>query len=139
MALFKFRLEKLLEYRQLQEKWAKDAFLESRARMLEAETEVEAVQRRQRTALETRACAFDERVSLENYVTRLEDEQRAAEAALAVMSDETEIALQEWHLARHEAEAMVKLQESDFAEWTLEQNRKEQAELDEWSVLRRSA
>jgi len=139
MALFKFRLEKLLEYRQLQEKWAKDAFLECRARMLEAETEVESVQRRRATALTSKACAFDERVSLESYVTRLEDEQRAAEAALAVMADETELALQEWHRTRHEAEAMVKLQESDLAEWTLEQNRREQAELDEWSVLRRSA
>ena len=32
-----------------------------------------------------------------------------------------------------------KLREKAYAEWELEQSRKEQAELDEWAVLRRAA
>jgi flagellar export protein FliJ len=139
MAQFKFRLEKLLEYRQLQEKWAKDAYMECRAKMLEAEADVDAVKRRKSTALIARPCSFDERVSLESYVIRLEDEQRAAEAAFAIMGDETEIALEEWHIARQDAEAMVKLREADLADWTLEESRREQRELDEWAVLRRAS
>ena len=139
MALFKFRLEKLLEYRQMQEKWAQDAYMACRAKVVEAEAEAEAVARRKSTALTSRPCAIDERVSLESYVTRLEDEFRAAESVVAVMECETEVAFEEWQRARQDAEAMVKLREVDLAEWTLNQNRKEQAELDEWAVMRWAA
>ncbi len=139
MAKFKFRLEKLLEYRRLQEKWAKEAYLEALARRVETEHEVEQAKRHRAYVLQAKPCGLDERVSLDAYVTRLEDELRAAESALAVLANETESALQEWHRARSDSEAMEKLRQRELEFWTQEQNRREQTELDEWAVLRRAA
>ena len=65
MAKFKFRLEKLLEYRRLQEKWAKDAYLATVARRVEAEVEIESLKRRRNLATGSRPCALDELVSLD--------------------------------------------------------------------------
>ena len=43
MAKFDFRLEKLFEYRQLQEKWAKDEYLACMAKRIEGEDEVQRI------------------------------------------------------------------------------------------------
>lgn len=139
MTQFKFRLQKLLEYRQLQEKWAKDAYMEAVAKRNEAEHEIEAISKRKQDSLQCHPSALDSRLALDSYVTRLEDEIRAAEATREVLAGEAETAQQEWILAKQEAEAMAKLREADYEEWRLEQSRKEQNELDEWSVFRRAA
>ena len=139
MPSFKFRLQKLLEYRQLQEKWAKDAWLEATARKMESEKEVDALEKRKKTSLSAQPCALDERLALDSYVTRIEDEIRAAEAAVSVLANEVEEALQEWNRARQDAEAMGKLREAEYEQWTLDETRREQAELVEWSVLMRAS
>ncbi len=139
MAKFKFRLQKLLEYRQLQEKWAQDAFLECMARKVEAEQEVEAIQIRKRTSLSSRPCPIDERQVLDLYITRLDDEIRSAQATVSILEDEVEHAKAEWLKAKQDADAIAKLKESELSEWQLEESRREQAELDEWAVTRRAA
>jgi len=139
MAKFKFRLDKLLEYRRLQEKWAKDTYLATVARRVETEGEIEGIARRKTLAATSRPCALDGLVSLDCYLTRLDDEQRGQEAALAVIEGEVETALKAWNEARQAAEAIGKLRESELVAWNVEQNRKEQGELDEWSVFRRAA
>lgn len=139
MAKFKFRLAKLLEYRRLEEKWAKDTYAECMARKVEAEAELEAMRAKRIDAFQAKPCALDERVSLDAYVTRLEDAERAAEAALAVLENDVETTQEAWMAAKIEVDAIQKLCDAEFAQWLLEENRKEQAELDEWSVLRRAA
>ncbi|MBS1722939.1 MAG: flagellar export protein FliJ [Armatimonadetes bacterium] len=139
MAKFKFKLEKLLEYRRLQEGWAKDAYAETMARKLEAEGQLEGLRRKRQEACMARPCGLDGRVSLDKYVTRLQDEERAGEATLSVLESDVEAAQQVWLEARKEAEAIQKLRDADFEQWLLEENRREQAELDEWSILRRAS
>ena len=139
MINFKFRLEKLLEYRRLQEKWAKDAYLEVIVRKFEAEAEIESIKRRRETALRSSPSALDELVSLDAYMTKLDDDQRASETAESVISTEVETALDEWTVTRMQVAAIEKLREAELAEWTLNENRREQSELDEWSSQRRAA
>lgn len=138
MAKFRFKLQKLLEYRELQEKWAKDAYLEIVARRNEVVADVEAVKRRRETAMSAHPTALDELVSLDSYLTRLDDDQRALEAAVAVIEGEVEEALAEWNKARLAHSAIVKLRDKEFGEWMLNENRREQADLDEWSSQRRA-
>lgn len=138
MAKFKFKLQKLLEYRELQEKWAKDAYLEIVARKHEVTAEVEAVKRRRETAMSSHPTALDELLSLDSYLTRLDDDQRALEAAVSVIESEVEEALGEWNQARLAHSAICKLRDKEFAQWMLDENRKEQADLDEWSSQRRA-
>lgn len=139
MAKFRFRLEKLLEYRCLQEKWAKDAYLEALGRRHEVEGQVEAAKRRKSTALRSHPSGLDELMSLDAYFTRLDDEHRALEAALAVVSDEAEALLGEYQTAKRESAAIAKLREVAYSQWVLEQSRREQADLDEWASQRRAS
>ena len=139
MVKFKFRLEKLLEYRRLQEKWAKDAFLETTARKYEAEAETEAVKRRRTTALRSSPKAVDEHVNLDAYLTKLDDDQRACETTVSVIATEVEMALAEWNVTKQQVASIEKLREAELAEWTLNENRREQSDLDEWSSQRRAA
>lgn len=139
MSKFTFRLQRVLEYRQLQEQWAKDAYLECVAKQLEAEQEIEAILRRRSDSLQSRPCAFDERQTLDSYVTRLEDEVRAAHVTRDILIEEVEVALQEWIKAKQDAEAMSKLRETELDAWNLDERRREQSELDEWSVMRRAS
>lgn len=139
MAKFKFRLERLLEFRRMQEKWAKDAYSEVLSRKNQVEHEVELLQKKLELGAMSRPCAVDERIALNNYFERLDDSIRAQQVLVKMLEDESEQALKAWHEARKDAEAMEKLKEADYAEWLLEENRREQAELDEWAVLRRAA
>ena len=136
---FKFRLEKLLEYRRLQEKWAKDAYLEVMVRKFEAEAEIESIKGRREIALRSSPSALDKLVSLDTYLTRLDDEQRASETAESVILTEVELALDEWNETKTQVGAIEKLREAELAEWTMNENRREQSELDEWSSQRRAA
>lgn len=139
MAKFKFRLEKLLEYRRLQEGWAKDAYLEAVARRNEAESQVTSTVQRKQRAMASHPVGIDERRSLDSYLTRLDDEIRGHEAALAVVADEADQALSDYQHAKQETAAIEKLREARFEEWMLEDNRKEQAALDEWATQRRAS
>ncbi len=139
MAKFAFRLEKLLEYRRMQEGWAKDAYLAARARRIEGEQEIEELQGRRTEALQASPSTVQAMLDLEAYLVRLDDLERDMEVALSVLKDEEETARQEWIRARTDAEALQKLRDNEFADWLREENRREQAELDEWAVTRRAA
>jgi flagellar export protein FliJ len=139
MAKFKHRLEKLIEYRRLQEGWAKDAWMEAQAARIEGERARDQAWARYRR--EQRAMTGDPRAQMEQalYVDRLAGEAAAEEAALGVVISEEEIARRAWLQARQDAEALEKLREKAREEWRREQDRREQAELDELAVLRRAA
>jgi flagellar biosynthesis chaperone FliJ len=69
----------------------------------------------------------------------LDDEERAQKVVLKVLITEEDTALNGWHAAKRELEVLVRLRAAALEEYNAEAERKEQAELDEWAVLRRAA
>ena len=139
MRKFAFRLAKLLEYRVLQEKWAKDEFLSCRARRIEGEKQIEAIKERRNVAGRKNYGTLDEKLAQQNFVLRLEDEKRGLEAAVAVLAGEEEVARIKWLNFKKDAEALEKLKIKDLELWTVEEQRFIQRELDEWSIQRRAS
>lgn len=139
MKSFKFRLQRVLEYREAMEHWAQEAYLDTRVARLEGEATLLEVQNRRSATLQQSAGTLDERKLLEMTLHTLDDDERAKQTIVEVLRTEEEKALNVWHEKKRELETMVKLRDKAFEEWQLEATRKEQAELDEWSVLRRGA
>lgn len=139
MKKFEFRLQKVLEYREAMENWAQEAYLETRVARLEGEAALLDVKNRRKTALLQDANTLDGRRQLEMILSTLDDDERAKETVIEVLENEEEKALEVWQEKKRELETMVKLRDKAREEWELEATRKEQAELDEWSVLRRGA
>jgi flagellar protein FliJ len=139
MAKFNFRLQKVLEYREMQEGWAKDAYIEARAMRLGAEATVEAIAERRKEAFSNRLQSLDDHQMLERYLQQLDDEERAQRSVIAVLETEEANALVVWQERKKELESRVKLRDHAFADYQLDETRREQAELDEWAVTRRTA
>jgi flagellar export protein FliJ len=136
MARFEFRLQKVLEYRGMVEQWAKEAYLDAQRKVFDAEAERETIRSTRQELLSRRMASVEELVALNAYVERLDDQESMQDSIIRILTDAVESAKQEWIVAKQEAEALVKLRDGDLAEWTLDQDRKEQAELDEMTVLR---
>jgi flagellar FliJ protein len=139
MPQFRFRLEKLLEYRRQLEDEAKAAYLSARATRLEAELEIEKIQSQRQAALVGAAPDIEKRTALDAFLARLDDDQRAAESIVAVLASEEGQAMADWMRKRQEAEALAKVRSSHEAEWRTKENRHEQAMLDDWTSSRRAA
>lgn len=137
MARFKFRLQKVLDYRRHIEGLAMDAMLECRARRIEAEHDIEKVQRVRTKVLTTECERVEQMLTLETYMTRLDDEERDHQTVLALLMSEEESAEAKWREAKRDVEALEKLLEQERAQFELEQNRREQREQDEWAAQRR--
>lgn len=139
MPKFNFRLQRVLEYREMVAEWAKNEFAKCRATRLAAETELQLIRGRRSAALASSSAQVDERLCLEAYLTRLDDEERAQEAAIAVLADEEASAEALWLEKRRDLQVICKLQERQYEAWQADEARKEQARLDEWAVTRREA
>lgn len=139
MKAFKFRLQKVLEYREAMEHWAQEAYLDTRVARLEGEAALAEVQKRRESTLAGDVKTLEARRHLELMLASLDDEERAKRTIVEVLKTEEEKALGVWHEKKRELETMVKLREKAYEEWQLESNRQEQAALDEWAVLRRGA
>lgn len=83
--------------------------------------------------------SVDQMLALENYLLRLDDDERTQHAVIAVLFQEEEQAKEKWIECRKESEVLQKLHDKAREEWAYESNRQEQNALDEWSVLRRKA
>lgn len=139
MLKFQFRLHKVLEYRELVEEWAKEAYLDARARRLQAEIAITGIVERRAHAVRHRPDSVEDMMALERFCDRLDADQRAQESLVSLLEQEEEKARLQWLEKRTDAEAMRKLREAKLAEWRLETERAEQRELDEWAVTRRAA
>lgn len=139
MAKFRFRLEKLLDYRRHLEDAAKSAYMEARARRIDAEYDLQGIAQTRATTLKHGLPCLEERRALHSYISRLEDQERAQQSIISVLTDEEEQFRKSWLKAREDAEALQKLRDNEYDNWQLEVSRREQAELDEWAVLRRAA
>lgn len=138
MRRFRFRLQKVLEHRERLEEEAKTAFLNARAQRLEAERLLEELLSLRTEWVGRPATTLQDRLALERFLDALEDRERQQRIVIATLSDEEESLRQAWIEARKDAEAMRRLRRTAFDEWRAESERKEQADLDEWAVLRRA-
>jgi flagellar FliJ protein len=136
---FKFKLQKLLDYRRGLEDEAKAAFLSARATRLEAEREVEKIHNLRAAALNGDSAGLGAREALDAYLARLDDQQRAAETVVAVLAGEEGKAMSDWMRKRQEAEALAKIRAAHEAQWRKKEERLEQAMLDDWTSSRRAA
>jgi len=134
---FQFRLEKVLEYRRSQEDEAKQKFLTLRASRIRGEAEISAIGLRRKQMLAHPVKGLTGFTELQMRMIRLDDEERFTRTALTVMVNEEEAAERAWLLRRQELRSIELLREKSFAEWSYEQERSEQAALDEWAVMRR--
>lgn len=139
MAKFEFRLQQVLDYRAMEEGWAKSAYLEARANRIEKEVELAALHDHRKTMLGAPVFTLDEHRNLEVMLLRLDDEEEELKAVINVLQNEEEVALNTWHDRKRDLEVLVKLREKAEDEWKAEEARREQAELDEWTSMRRAA
>ena len=137
--MFKFRLQSVLQYRQTLEDQAKGRYLAAKAACIHAEAEIAEIDERRRSLLLERLLDLTGHIEMQRRVEMLDDYQRQAFAALSVLRDEAAAAEAEWIERKKELEIMERLRESAHQAWLYDENRKEQAALDEWTVLRRSA
>jgi flagellar export protein FliJ len=136
---FSFRLQKVLEYRRTQEGEAKQVFLDKRAATIEAEARISAIQAHRQQVLHEPVADLAGFLGLEARLAKSDDEERHEVAALGVLRDEEAAAEEIWHERRRDLEAISRLRERALQEWQLDEDRKEQAALDEWANHRRAA
>lgn len=139
MPKFEFRLQKVLEYRELEESWARDALLAARTAREEREIEIAQVGSRRASLLERPTMSLDDRRNLELLMQKMDDEERDHQTVLGVLQNEEQTAIREWQSRKQAVEALVRLREAALDTWRLEEERREQAELDEWTTMRRAA
>ncbi len=139
MRKFAFSLERVLDYRKLVEQWAKEAFLEAQAKHWQAQESIIALHKKRAIALSHEATTLQERRTLESFLVRLDDEERDLKFIADMLKEEEEAARAEWERKRRDAEVLEKLRQKQFKDWSLEFNRWEQKQLDEWAVMRRKA
>lgn len=139
MRKFEFRLQRILDYRVLQEDWAKTAFLEAQASRVQAERELEVlVGKKQEVASQSRQ-SLVEMKDLETWTLRIEDEIEAQLSMIRILEDEEKKQQQEWIEAKQALESMEKLRLIAKEEYDKTINSEEQKELDEWANRKKAA
>jgi flagellar export protein FliJ len=135
--MFEFRLQKVLEYRERLEGWAKDSYLDARAARLEAEATLHELRLRRGNLLENTPTDLNSRTALEGTLLHLDDQERAQAVVLKVLLSEEETSFIAWQAAKRDSETLVRLRDAALEEYKLEETSREQSALDEWAVLRR--
>ncbi len=136
---FQFRLQRVLEYREMEEKWAKDHFLEKQAARYEAESELNEIDRARRTFLGMGADDLTQRRELELRLQKLDDNERAQRLLIYALQEEEDEARSIWLDKRQEKSVMEKLRERAYAEFKAILEKREQNALDEFATQRRVA
>jgi flagellar FliJ protein len=139
MPNFEFRLQKVLDYRALVEGWAKDAYLDARAARLEAVAGLESIELRRGELLKTPHTTIEDRMAMQNCLDKFEEDERQQRIVIDMLEGDESKRKEEWTEARKELQALEKLRDKAFAEWMVDENRREQKELDDWTVTRRAA
>lgn len=140
MARFRFRLQKVLEYRSMLEQEAKDRYLNARSRTIEAEAELANMTKSKLNTLKQPLLTLGDRLALDLYMIRCEDKEAEQRLVIQACENDEETLRLAWIQSKKDLESIVKLKDHALVEWTEDENRKEQAGLDEWAVLhRRSA
>jgi len=138
-ATFKFRLQRVLEYREMEEKWAKDHFLEKQAARFEAESELAEIDRTRKAYLGMGADDLTQRRELEIRLQKLDDCERAQRLLIYTLQEEEDEARAIWLDKRQEKSVMEKLRERAHEEFKVLIEKQEQQALDEFATQRRVA
>ena len=139
MKKFEFRLQRVLEYKELVVKWAKDAYLDTRVKRLECEAEVMALVHRRNEILFERAVTIEEHQHIHVRLQTLDMRETEKRIMLQAIEADEQACLDVWHEKQQEFESIAKLREKDVASYQVQLTRAEQAELDEWTSQRRAA
>ena len=139
MPKFSFRLQKVLEYREMEEGWAKDAYLAAQRERNDKLGEIKKLISHRSSVVSLPANSIDSRLHLERVLERIDDEERHHRLALAILENEELTAEAEWTVKRQAVKAIEKLRENALETWKLDEERREQADLDEWTTMRRVA
>ena len=139
MPKFSFRLQKVLEVREMEEGQARDQFRIAQDARSEKQSEIGKLIAHRSAIVSQPANSLESRLHLERVMERIDDEERAQRAALAILENEEASAQHAWNLRRQAVKAIEKLREAALEQWKLDEERREQAALDEWAVLRRVA
>jgi flagellar FliJ protein len=136
---FQFRLQRVLEYREMEEKWAKDHFLEKHAARFEAESELNEIDKARRTYLVMGAKDLTQRRELELRLQKLDDTERAQRILIYTLQEEEDAARAIWLDKRQDKSVMEKLREKAYDDFKVILERREQNALDEFATQRRVA
>ena len=136
---FDFRLQRVLEYREMLEGWARDAYLAAQEERLGGDAELARINEVRTRALSIPCLGIQDRLALERFLCSVDEEEHEQRLALQVLIEEEAKALEAWIERKRDVEALVKLRNRAYEEWELELTRKEQRELDEWAAMRRAA
>ncbi len=139
MAKFHFRLQRVMEYRAILEEQAKDAYIDAKAAKLEAEAVLKSIDDHRKRMLISEIVTVQDRLALDATMSGLDDQERQQKIIVQMLELDEESRRVEWVSKKQELEALVRLHDKEFEAWQLEETRKEQAELDEWAVTRKSA
>ncbi len=139
MKKFSFRLQRVKDFREAMEDLAKNAFLDARAKRIEAEAVILHIEDRRKEVLAGPCSSLEAHQAIDALMIRLDDEIRAQNTVISVLRDEEEHAQKEWTRAKQEYEALVKLYERALEEYQKESDLEEQKNLDEWAVTRKAA
>jgi len=137
--MFKFRLQTVLELRIEALDEAEKAYLLAKSKRDNAETDLLAIQQLRTEQVKKPVGDIQSRLSSQAYQSRLEDEYRAMQSAIAVLQDEETKLMAAWIDARKEVKAVEKLRENALSAYQKEQDRLEQIALDEWATMRKTA
>lgn len=139
MKKFRFRLQKVLDYRLAVEETAKEAYLEARVARLAGELELQRIKDARKELLFQPSESLQKRRELELTLDHSDDLERCQNSLNRSLSEEEEAKRLEWLERKQEAEALSKLREKALDAYTLEEIRYEQKTLDEWAAMRRAA
>jgi flagellar protein FliJ len=139
MKRFDFRLQNVLEYRLLTEQWAKDAYLDARAKRLEADMILLGIQKQRSDLLGTPTMDIEDLQALDLRLKLIDDQESHQKLVIQVLTNEEGDAFEQWHQRKNDVDVITKLRDKAYEEWQQEMGRAEQYALDEWSIHRRKA
>ncbi len=137
MSQFSFRLQKVLEYRELEEKWAKDNYLACQVARVEAEQELDEIARSRDLIVQEAGNNLDARLNLELQLSALHYKEELTRSIILRLLEDEEVARGEWILKKQDTGVLEKLREKAYKDWEHQELLKEQAMLDEWATQRR--
>lgn len=136
---FDFRLQNVLEYRLLTEQWAKDAYLDARAKRLEADMVHLGIQQRRGDLLKTPATDIEDLQALDLHLKLIDDQESHQKLVVQVLTNEEGNCFEQWHQRKNDVDVITKLRDQAYEEWQKDMGRAEQYALDEWTIHRRKA
>ncbi len=139
MRKFEFRLQRVLDYREMEEDWAKQDYLARQIERIKAEGELQTILDNREAMLKQPNSTVEDRLALQNALGKSDDDERAQHAVIEVLMAEEGKALTTWTEKRRDLKALIKLRDEAQSEWRAESERFEQNELDEWTNTRRKA